>query len=408
MNIQKPLKSVSVIAAALLMIAGANRLSKAETTLGTTDAVLPATEVSSELYESSDEKETESESNWWKAEITDYDSSLSLISYEIIPETIQTTVSAESEKTQTTTTTTTKVSALPNSATTTDKSTEVSENGTSQVPYQSGSGSGETPVQKQIEIASPSSGEFAFTTYGWGHGVGLSQNGANAYATYAGWSYQDILFHYYQGTYLMNTGTTDGEIVSVNGETMDVLDAVAGIVYREVGGSMHEEAIKAQAVAVYTYIKFYGNDSHDLLCKPNPPQNVIDICRSVLGEALYYDGDFALTMFSASSGGYSANCYDVFSQDVPYLRSVYCEYDSVCDPHYGTVTYMSAEEVKKCIESDYGITLSDNPENWFAPYVGDSGYIYNVIIDGQIDVRGNDLRACLGLKSPKYDIAYAQ
>ena len=69
---------------------------------------------------------------------------------------------------------------------------------------------------------------------------------------------------------------------------------------------------------------------------------------------------------------------------------------------------MSAEEVKKCIESDYGITLSDNPENWFAPYVGDSGYIYNVIIDGQIDVRGNDLRACLGLKSPKYDIAYAQ
>ena len=70
MNIQKPLKSVSVIAAALLMIAGANRLSKAETTLGTTDAVLPATEVSSDFYES-EEKETESESDWWKAEITD-------------------------------------------------------------------------------------------------------------------------------------------------------------------------------------------------------------------------------------------------------------------------------------------------------------------------------------------------
>lgn len=400
MNIQKPLKSVSVIIASLLMIAGANRLSKAETTLGTTDAILPATEVSSDFYES-EEKETESESDWWKAEITDYDSSLSLISYEIIPETIQTTASAESTATSTSVTTTTTTES--DSVADNDKSAEAS-----QVPYKSGSGSGETPVQQPLEVASPSSGEFAFTTYGWGHGVGLSQNGANAYATYAGWSYQDILFHYYQGTYLMNTGTTDGEIVSVNGETMDVLDAVAGIVYREVGGSMHEEAIKAQAVAVYTYIKFYGNDSHDLLCKPNPPQNVIDICRSVLGEALYYDGDFALTMFSASSGGYSANCYDVFSQDVPYLRSVYCEYDSVCDPHYGTVTYMTAEEVRRCIESDYGITLSDNPENWFAPYVGDSGYIYNVIIDGQIDVRGNDLRACLGLKSPKYDIAYAQ
>jgi len=406
MNIQKPLKSVSVIAAALLIIAGANRLSKAETTLGTTDASLPATEVSFDLSES-EEKETESESDWWKAEITDYDSSLSLISYELIPETIQTTVSTESTALTTETTTITTTISESENVQTDTSAVETSE-GPSQVPYTAGSGSGETPEQQSIEVAVPSSGEFAFTTYGWGHGVGLSQNGANAYATYSGWSYQDILFHYYPGTYLMNTGTTDGEIVSVNGETMDVLDAVAGIVYREVGGSMHEEAIKAQAVAVYTYIKFYGNDSNDLLCKPNPPQNVIDICRSVLGEALYYDGDFALTMFSASSGGCSANCYDVFSQDVPYLRSVECEYDSVCDPHYGTVTYMTADEVRRCIEADYGITLSDNPENWFAPYVGDSGYIYNVIIDGQIDVRGNDIRACLGLKSPKFDIAYAQ
>lgn len=402
MNIQKPLKSVSVIAAALLIIAGANSISKAETTLGSTNASLPATETSSVTTTMPEEKETESETNWWKAEITDYDSSLSLISYELIPETTQTT-SVTTTAAATTTTTTAAAAA--------EKVTENSESASkepSEVPYEAGSGSGETPVQQPIEIAVPASGEFAFTTYGWGHGVGMSQNGANAYATYSGWSYQDILFHYYQGTYLMNTGTSEDEIFSVGGETMSALDAVAGIVYREVGGSMHEEAIKAQAVAVYTYIKFYGNDSNDLRCKPNPPQNVIDICQSVLGEALYYNGDFALTMFSASSGGYSANCYDVFSQDVPYLRSVYCEYDSICDPHYATVTYMSAEEVKDCIQSTYGITLSDNPENWFAPYVGDSGYIYNVIIDGQINVRGNDIRACLGLKSPKFDIAYAQ
>lgn len=408
MNIQKPLKSVSAITASLLIIAGATGLSKAETTLGKTDVTLPETEVSSGTLnpEENNGNEKESESNWWKAEITDYDSSLSLISYEIIPETTQITTSVTPTATTTTTVTTTAVTSEIS------ENTEKALNNDNQfpyeVPYTAGSGEGETPSQKPIEIANPASGEFAFTTYGWGHGVGMSQNGADAYATYSGWSYQDILFHYYQGTYLMNTGTTDGEIVSVGGETMDVLDAVAGIVYREVGASMHEEAIKAQAVAVYTYIKFYGNDSNDLRCKPNPPQNVIDICKSVLGEALYYDGDFALTMFSASSGGDSANCYDVFSQDVPYLRSVYCEYDSVCDPHYATVTYMTASQVKSDIESTYGITLSDNPETWFEPYVGDSGYIYNVIIDGQINVRGNDLRACLGLKSPKFDIAYAQ
>lgn len=38
------------------------------------------------------------------------------------------------------------------------------------------------------------------TTYGWGHGVGMSQLGAKGYARYDGWSYTQILTHYYQGT----------------------------------------------------------------------------------------------------------------------------------------------------------------------------------------------------------------
>jgi SpoIID/LytB domain protein len=225
---------------------------------------------------------------------------------------------------------------------------------------------------------------------------------------YSGWTYQDILFHYYPGTYLMNTGTAGSEKVTVAGVSGDVLSTVAGIVYREVGGSMSTEAIKAQAVAVYSYIKYYGNDSHDLRMKSNPPQNVIDACASVLGEALYYNGEYALTMFGASSGGTTANCYDVFSKDIPYLRSVKSEYDASCDPHYGTVKYISSSEVKRRVEARYGIKLSADPVNWFKVMAGDSGYINSVEIDGQITVRGNDIKICLGLKSPKFDIAYAQ
>ena len=40
----------------------------------------------------------------------------------------------------------------------------------------------------------------SITTYGWGHGVGMSQLGAKGYARYEGWSYTQILTHYYQGT----------------------------------------------------------------------------------------------------------------------------------------------------------------------------------------------------------------
>ena len=42
---------------------------------------------------------------------------------------------------------------------------------------------------------------FVFTVSGHGHGVGLSQYGARAYAA-MGWDYQTILAHYYPGTEL--------------------------------------------------------------------------------------------------------------------------------------------------------------------------------------------------------------
>ena len=46
------------------------------------------------------------------------------------------------------------------------------------------------------------SGNFSFTTRGYGHGVGLSQWGAKAMAE-QGAGYADILAHYYPGTQLL-------------------------------------------------------------------------------------------------------------------------------------------------------------------------------------------------------------
>ncbi len=45
-------------------------------------------------------------------------------------------------------------------------------------------------------------GEVRITTYGYGHGVGMSQYGANGMAK-EGYSYKDILTYYYQGTYVI-------------------------------------------------------------------------------------------------------------------------------------------------------------------------------------------------------------
>lgn len=354
-----------------------------------------------------------------KADISEYDSSTSLISYELTtPEMYKTGEGLEAADAYSpsagTNLTAEQLEALMKKRaalkklipTITGRKTNVDP---TEVEIQTSGGTvGKIPQAQEAPEIEIEPGQFTFVTYGWGHGVGMSQNSANFYAANSGWTYQDILFHYFPGTYLMNTGLTEQEELTIaHAPAGDTLEVVSKIVFNEVGGTFSYEAIKAQAVAVYTYIKYNGDDSNDLRGKENPPQIVIDACSEVLGEALYYNGDYALTMFSASSGGCSANCRDIFYQDLPYLRSVPSAYDAAYDPHYGSVQNISEAELKRRIETRYGITLSNNPYNWIRPvYCPETGYVSEVIIDGQLTVKGYPFSVAMGLKSCKFCLVY--
>ncbi|MDE5648988.1 MAG: sporulation protein [Oscillospiraceae bacterium] len=324
----------------------------------------------------------------WKAVLSEYNSSFSIVDYETVE--VEEETEAEEEKNED--------EIIAGDSGEYDSTDYIESSGNTGVV--------DVPERPQYDPIDIESGNFGFTTYGYGHGVGLSQNGANHYATYAGWNYQQILQHYYPGTYISNSGTAEKETISAGGVSGSVLDIVSMVTYNEVGSSMSNEAIKAQAVAVYTYIKYKGGNASDLYPASNPPQNVVNAVKSVLGEAVCYDGRYALAMFCASSGGSTASCYDVFYEDIPYLRSVACDYDSQCDPHYGTVEVFSAGELKSILESNLGITLSDDPSNWVSIIEGDGGYAAYVVVDGQVTIKGNDFRYYLGLKSPKFECTY--
>lgn len=351
-----------------------------------------------------------------KADISSYDNSLSLISYELTtPEMYKSVADAQPEGAEKTEQLSEEQKAMlmlirksVKKASPVLGKKSKSETPTAVEVYTSGGELKNVPAPQEGKVVESNPGEFAIQTYGWGHGVGMSQNGANFYASYAGWTYQDILFHYYPGTVLMNTGTADQDMLTIEHVPAgDTLDVIAGIVYHEMGSSMAPEAMKAQAVAAYTFLKYNNDDSFDMRMKPNPPENVVEACREVLGEALYYDGDYALTVVTASSGGCSANCGEIFCQDLPYLRSVPGDYDAAYDPHYGTVTYMDAATMRSKIESNYGITLSDDPSNWIQPtYSPTSGYINDVCIDGQIHVQGYAFSVAMGFKSCKFSVQY--
>src|SRR5258705_7021797 len=57
---------------------------------------------------------------------------------------------------------------------------------------------------------------FVVTGHGWGHGVGMSQWGAEGLAQH-GWDYRRILSHYYAGTSLRRVQPSDVRVLIAEG-----------------------------------------------------------------------------------------------------------------------------------------------------------------------------------------------
>lgn len=141
---------------------------------------------------------------------------------------------------------------------------------------------------------------------------------------------------------------------------------ISQIVMNEIGGSFSPEAIKAQAVASYTHVKY--NNLHGNYPTVGLKTNVSDSVRllvsSVIGEAVYYNGEMIQAVYSASSAGYTASSGSVWGNPLPYLQSVYCELDEQFDPNYGRTKSFSTADIKTRVYNTTGITLSGDPSEW--------------------------------------------
>ncbi len=202
--------------------------------------------------------------------------------------------------------------------------------------------------------------------------------------------------------------------------TGNAFDIICGVTFNEVGTSMHIEAIKAQAVAAYTYIKHYENKGEvaKISMKTDVPQEVIDAVEQVDGLCIYYDGEPIMAAFSASTGGYTSSSQNVWGGYRPYLQSVKNDYDYLDSKHYGRITTYTVDEVRKAIESKTDIKLSDNPENWIRIVDNvDTVYAGQMSIDGHLEaeVAGKDRKITgyifrthiLGIRSTNFTVSYA-
>ena len=183
--------------------------------------------------------------------------------------------------------------------------------------------------------------------------------------------------------YVTNRGMT------VSGSAVDI---VSRVTQNEMGYTFAPEAIKAQVVAAYTYIKYcneYGTYPSVLLSE-TVNDSVRVLTESVIGQAIYYDGDYIQAVYSASSAGYTASSENVWGNAYPYLTSVFCELDAKFDPNYGrTVTY-SSEEIKNRIQNVTGISLSGDPSSWISiDGYSDGKYVEQMNIGGYHSYTGS-------------------
>lgn len=203
--------------------------------------------------------------------------------------------------------------------------------------------------------------------------------------------------------------------VKINGSTVkkSAYDVVCMMVQAEMGTTFHTEALKAQAVAAYTYVKYNNNAgiSPSITAKTNISSNVAKAVQSVIGEAVYYKGSYANTTYCAANAGVSNRCQAVWGGSLPYLVSVESEGDTKTS-HYGYETRLKLSYVEKRLE-DYcnkdPYDYSDDPADWFGRITnGDGLYVETIKVLGS-SVKGRVVRESLlqyNIRSAAFEVEY--
>ncbi len=218
------------------------------------------------------------------------------------------------------------------------------------------------------------------------------------------------------------------------GEIFEVADRdfLAGAVAAEMPPAWPEEALKAQAVAAYTYYSRLRAQQEDPAAAhfsadpanwrvyvsreqmaerfgaqaPALLEKLDRVVSAVEGQTLQYEGELALAVYHAISGGKTEASADIWGGAVDYLVPV----DSPGDPEadgYETVRELDAGQVRRALEARWpGIALGKDPGGWFSGWErSGSGSVLRVQAGGQ-ELEGGALRTALGLRSANFTADY--
>ncbi len=204
----------------------------------------------------------------------------------------------------------------------------------------------------------------------------------------------------------------------------------------EMTPTYHEEALKAQAVAAYTYharrreiqrqqpdeaLKgadfatvdptFPGNYTAVALRTKwgdNYTAHYDKICTAVdavMGHTITYDDALIDACYFAISSGSTEDAATLWGNDIPYLRAVASPGDRLA-PDYQTTVTLSADEMRQKLAAIDGVTLGDDPAAWIGtPTCSPAGTVTAIPVGGTTQ-KGTDIRTVLGLRSACFTCTY--
>lgn len=204
-------------------------------------------------------------------------------------------------------------------------------------------------------------------------------------------------------------------------EKVPIEQYVVGVVSGEMPASFNYEALKAQAVASRTYVMYqmqvHKNDEYDVYDSVNSQvylseeqlkekwkdkyiENINKIKQAILdtsGQFLTYNGEVIESFFFSTSVGYTENSEDVFSLELPYLRSVESKWDSI------SPAYIDQKTLKK--EEFFNLLSLDNSNTLDIEIIEktSTGRIKKIKINGKI-LTGKQVCSKLQLRSTFFEI----
>lgn len=256
-------------------------------------------------------------------------------------------------------------------------------------------------------------GSFVITAYAWGHGVGMSQQGAIEMAK-NGNNYVAILKHYYTGVDVYTDKATP-TTVKYGSESMDLVKFLCLTVKQEIGDESPEQAIRAQAAAIYTFAKYYkfSVKTSQIAMDRNFKYEGTNLHKYVLSylgmtdassapQAKFVsqtkDGEKAIcAIFGDSAAGHTTDATSVWGGTYPYLVPV-----TTPEDYTKKTVSISVPDMKKYIESyaddnNVDITLGSDPSTWLKINTHDSsvnsgiGYVTSMKV-GDKEMKGYTFR----------------